>query len=292
MDEVEVTNGEPLLSGNVYINGINEKIGSGDCFVFTSSFGTVTVDKANHAWTANIVAKWNSEKNGYVVTSKSFGEGSATPSITLDSDSILICANNWETGVTDGAVKGSAANTNTLYSAQVGDVITLDGINASASKMEVVSYAKISAAVAIPDQLPNPNDHIHTPGPESCDAPQICLTCNEVLAEAKGHDEGEWEIEENLKHLKCTTCGEVIKVEEIEIVVTVGMRGDVNDSGDIDSMDYVLLKRYYFNTFDLDENALKRSDVDANDVVDSTDYVLVKRAYFGTYTIQNPAVYY
>ncbi len=289
LDEVEVISGEPLLSGNVYINGINQKIGSGDCFVFTPSFGTITVDNANHAWTANIVAKWDSEKNGFVVTSKTFGNGSATPSITLNSDSILICANNWETGVTEGAVKGSAANTNTLNSVQLGDVITLDGVNVSSSKIEVVSYAKISTAVVAPEDKP---EHVHTPGPESCDAPQICLTCNEVLAEAKGHDEGEWEIEENLKHLKCTVCGEVIKVEEIEIVVTVGMRGDVNDSGDIDSMDYVLLKRHYFNTFDLDEKALKRANVDANDVVDSTDYVLVKRAYFGTYTIQNPAVYY
>ncbi len=58
---------------------------------------------------------------------------------------------------------------------------------------------------------------------------------------------------------------------------------DVDDDGDIDSMDYVLLKRAYFGTYNIGENTLVRCDVNKNDDIDSMDYVFAKRIYFGTY---------
>ena len=63
------------------------------------------------------------------------------------------------------------------------------------------------------------------------------------------------------------------------------MLGDVNESGEIDSMDYVLVKRAYFGTFDFNEKQFKSGDVNKSGDIDSMDYVLVKRAYFGTFTI-------
>ena len=286
LDEVEVVNGEPLLSGNVYVNGINQKIGSGDCFVFTPAFGTITVDTANHAWTANVVAKWDAAKNGYVVTSRSFGEGASTPSVTLASDEIFIAANNWETGVTDGsAVKGSAANTNTVNAIQVGDIIRLDGVNVSGGKVAVASYLTVEAAAAPVPPVETPECN-HIPGPEHCNSDQVCLSCGKVLATAKGHDEGEWIIEENIKHLTCTKCGEVLKTEAIvtEPEAPAYLKGDINTSGDIDSMDYVLLKRAYFGTFELTDLAV--GDLNNNEIIDSMDYVYLRRAYFGTYEVE------
>ena len=61
------------------------------------------------------------------------------------------------------------------------------------------------------------------------------------------------------------------------------MLGDVNDSKEIDSMDYVLVKRAYFGTFEFNEQQLAAGDVNKSGDIDSMDYVLIKRAYFGTF---------
>ncbi len=73
----------------------------------------------------------------------------------------------------------------------------------------------------------------------------------------------------------------VTGVSEAEIKV-----GDVNQSGEIDSMDYVLVKRAYFGTFSLSENQFELGDVNQSDEIDSMDYVLIKRAYFGTFAFE------
>ncbi len=64
--------------------------------------------------------------------------------------------------------------------------------------------------------------------------------------------------------------------------------GDVNNSGDIDSMDYVLVKRAYFGTFNLTGEQIEAGDVNTSGDIDSMDYVLIKRAYFGTFPINTP----
>ena len=60
--------------------------------------------------------------------------------------------------------------------------------------------------------------------------------------------------------------------------------GDVNDDKKVDSVDYLLVKRACFNTYELNEDEFKRADVNADTVMDSTDYLLVKRIAFGTYS--------
>jgi glycerophosphoryl diester phosphodiesterase len=62
------------------------------------------------------------------------------------------------------------------------------------------------------------------------------------------------------------------------------MKGDVNENGEIDSMDYVLLKRAYFGTYKLKDIAI--GDINDNKEIDSMDYVYLRRAYFGTYKIK------
>ena len=62
------------------------------------------------------------------------------------------------------------------------------------------------------------------------------------------------------------------------------MKGDINDNGEIDSMDYVLLKRVYFGTYKIDD--IKVGDIDESGMIDSMDYVYLRRAYFGTYVIK------
>ena len=81
--------------------------------------------------------------------------------------------------------------------------------------------------------------------------------------------------------------GELAEVEEPtpdpepEVVL-----GDVDNDGDVDSIDYLFIKRYCLNTYDLDEDALTRADINKDGSVDTVDYLLVKRIVLGTYTAQ------
>ena len=76
------------------------------------------------------------------------------------------------------------------------------------------------------------------------------------------------------------TPGDIDKEPEDNILL-----GDVNLNGEIDSLDYILLKRAYFGTFRLNEQQSKNGDINRNDLIDSLDYILLKRAYFGTFRI-------
>ncbi len=117
-----------------------------------------------------------------------------------------------------------------------------------------------------------------------------CDEIYEMHAEKLDHNE-EWVViveptteATGTKALTCKNCGAVSKYEDISMVDF--MLGDVNDSGDIDSMDYVLVKRAYFGTFTFNDQQLKRGDVNKSGDIDSMDYVLIKRAYFGTFSFQ------
>ncbi len=64
------------------------------------------------------------------------------------------------------------------------------------------------------------------------------------------------------------------------------IKGDVLLKGNVSSDSYIMLKRFYFGTFYLDEEQQRLGDIDNNGVIDSTDCILLKRAYFGTYEIK------
>ncbi len=65
-----------------------------------------------------------------------------------------------------------------------------------------------------------------------------------------------------------------------------GVLGDVDDDGDVDASDYVLVKRAVLKTYELSEEQKLVADIDADGDVDATDYVLVKRIVLGTYTVE------
>lgn len=66
--------------------------------------------------------------------------------------------------------------------------------------------------------------------------------------------------------------------------------GDINNNGKIDMTDYILLKRAYFNTYNLSDIQKMCGDCNQNEKIDMTDYILLKRVYFGTFTFQNPDI--
>ncbi len=58
--------------------------------------------------------------------------------------------------------------------------------------------------------------------------------------------------------------------------------GDVDNSGEIDKMDYVMVKRHCFSTVELDAEQLAVANVNGDENVDKNDYLAIKRYCFGT----------
>ncbi len=295
IDEIQVASGGTPLSGGIYLTGVNEKIESGDCHIYTPSFGTISVNTANHAFTINAVATKQADGN-FVIDSVISGTGLDTADVTLNDDQIFIAAHNWETGITDGTqVIGSGTNSFTLNNLKPGDIIALDGITITDTvNVSAAPYIRIVSSDGVVD---DDSDHTHTPGaPATCVSAQICTTCGDILVAATGHTAGDWETVEDMNVRRCTECGYVVEATRDDVnanvgQVNLGLRGDVNENGKIDARDYLLLKRAFFKTYDLNETTTLLADVNENNSVDARDYLLLKRAFFKTYTIENPYVY-
>lgn len=127
-----------LVSKAVGITALNKKVVTGDNIVFTPSFGTITGDNANHKWTSNVIAKWDAEKQGYVITAKSYGNGAETPSITLASGEILISTHY------DSTIPVSVSNHELMMATKVGDILTFYGCTPASNKNSVGSYFTIT----------------------------------------------------------------------------------------------------------------------------------------------------
>lgn len=137
IDEVEAAITANVSEGLVYITGINRAVEAGDSIVFTPDFGTITAENANHRWTANVVAKRSSEKDMYVVTSVSHGNGDSTPDITLAEDEILIATHSDE--ATDSCIKNKV-KVNTL---EVGQEVAISGIDIESAELDIAPYISI-----------------------------------------------------------------------------------------------------------------------------------------------------
>ena len=72
-------------------------------------------------------------------------------------------------------------------------------------------------------------------------------------------------------------------VDKLEPIAKLG---DVNQDGKIDSLDYLLVKRSCFKTYELEDVERVCADIDKNGTIDSADYLLIKRICFNTYTIE------
>ncbi len=272
LDEVEVAlGGTPVING-AYVNGFNEKIGAGDCHIFNISFGTITVDAANHAWTINVIAQWDSSKGAYVVKKVEQGTGSSTADISLVSGQILIAAHAWEGDGVEDPVAGSGVNFSTVARAKVGDIVEFSGLDVNNGYVTAGAYISFHGAATVASDAAE----IHNPGEkETCTEDQTCLSCGDVLTPALGHDDGKWvTLPDGSKELQCTICGETIDAEEDFI------RGDANGDGQIDMFDYLMIKSIYFEKYVPTEMEAKRSDANGDGNIDMFDYLIVRTAYF------------
>jgi|GEM_PF-1660638 len=61
-----------------------------------------------------------------------------------------------------------------------------------------------------------------------------------------------------------------------------GVLGDIDGNGEVNSMDYVMLKRVYFGIYPLESDSI--GDIDGNGEINSMDYVMLRRVFFGIYS--------
>ncbi len=81
----------------------------------------------------------------------------------------------------------------------------------------------------------------------------------------------------------CDDCNTII---EIGTVIYRYVLGDADGNGKIETVDYLILKRIYFGTTDINslecpEYAFARCDINGNGKIDGVDYFILKRACFG-----------
>lgn len=77
--------------------------------------------------------------------------------------------------------------------------------------------------------------------------------------------------------------GFVISYREVETVVQ--LIGDLDGSGVLDTVDYMMLKRNILGTYNLSEIELLAADIDNGGEVEMRDYMMLKRYILGTYNI-------
>ncbi len=224
MDEVEVVrNGAPSaysnkVTNNIYVTSFDASILSGNCNIFTSDWGTVTVANGNHAWTTNVLCTWDSSVGAYVVTKVSKGSGNATPAVTLASNQILICAHSWDT-----TVPGSSANEALLAKAKVGQKLLCYGVDIANKSMSCAAYIKF-----IDKDATDPDLELVTDNPGTGE---------------KGDVNGDGTIDMFDYLLVKSFYFEVSVPSDDEFY-----RADYNDDGVIDMFDYLGVKTAYFNS--------------------------------------------
>ncbi|MBE6691951.1 MAG: hypothetical protein E7586_01290 [Ruminococcaceae bacterium] len=125
------TKGTNAATAGARVNFFDQRISSGICTILTPDFnnGVVTSSGANLTYASALKAKWDSTENAYKVVGV-IATGNGVPiETTIASDEIVIAAHDWETGVTEDPVLGSATNFKTIKNAKSGQFIRMYGID-------------------------------------------------------------------------------------------------------------------------------------------------------------------
>ncbi len=129
--------------GGVRITGVNAKIQTGDCHIFTPKLANsaidngwkATVSNANIAYTLNVVLQWSDAASGWIVKSKSEGNSVNTPDINMSYGEILLACH------VDSSVPESVTSYNNLSKCKVGDLVRFYGVTFT----DEVHYASVAS---------------------------------------------------------------------------------------------------------------------------------------------------
>ena len=136
VSEVEAALRTYPADSNVFVTGFNRKVAAGDCVVFTDK--TITASAANFNWCANAVAEWSETENAYIVKKVINNPGTNPENIVLADGQILISAHS------DEKTAASILNKQKIASLEVGQKLSLNGINAESGELDVLPYVSIA----------------------------------------------------------------------------------------------------------------------------------------------------
>lgn len=253
-------------SGNFYLSRFNASIQENDCNIFTPG-ASIEQAYANLRWSSAVLLRKN-DHGSYVVEKTAVGGGNATAIpeqfgfTIVPEDCIVIGAHG-------------ACETPVRTAAVAGKIFTPHGFDLSGQTIGIGAYFTLETA--------NSGGHTYdwqvTKAPTCTENGAEILTC--VLC---GKTTGSTRTIDALGHFynngKCRICG-----AEIPSAPPARLLGDVNGNGEVEGLDYMLLKRHILGSFELDEEGLASADIDQNGQVESLDYLLLKRVVLGTYTI-------
>ena len=75
--------------------------------------------------------------------------------------------------------------------------------------------------------------------------------------------------------LKCTAEQYSSSANLIPLSLCPNQKGDLNNSGDSDILDVILMNKYILGVQELSESALPAADMDGNNEIDSTDSLML-----------------
>ncbi len=151
------TKGTNAATAGARVDCFDQRISSGLCTIFTSDFngGNLTTENGNLTYSAAIKAKWDATENAYKVESVVSSANGIPNETTIADDEIVIAAHDWETGVTEGPVLGSATNFATIKNAKYGQIIKMYGIDVETKTFEPGAYISLEGegdgSSAMPD---------------------------------------------------------------------------------------------------------------------------------------------
>ena len=153
------------------------------------------------------------------------------------------------------------------------------------------SVAKLTEAIALTDAgftVMNPKPIIKSDVPAVCDFENAII---KVGASKLKINDFENMFENSVTVLDAD--GNEVKSGYVKTGMTIDyadgikiiMIGDVYVDGKVDSYDYLYVRRYCFNTLDLDDLQFVSADCNSDGEINSLDYLLIKRIFFGTIDI-------
>ena len=209
LTELEAYKSVDVITDGMYITGVNTTVYTDYAVIFTTAAGNLNLSSNNTRYTQNVILKWNEEENCYVVTSNSFGNGTA-PNKVLASDEICFAVHG------DVGSPGNV-NRNKAAALKVGDKVGFYGVNIADGKVTIAPYAAL-----ITDDSPvvEPGKTVlgDVNGDGNIDAVDYAMAKRAVL---KTYD---------------------LNAEQFK-------RADIDKDGEISAVDYAMIKRHVLGTY-------------------------------------------
>lgn len=273
IDEVEAGVSGDVIEDGISVTNFDTKIGDGDVTVFTPDMGEITVDKANHAWTNNILVKWDEAKQAYVVIKRSQGIGANTAAVTLGEGEYLIAIHHSVKNTED-----SEANFAAGQKIKVGQILEQHGMDIATKKIGVGAYIKfVDPFTALEPKA----DSGYTAEDGFVTGVKVGTTVSDLRVKFNVSDFTVVDANGNtVADTALVATGMKLVNGEEEYVLVV--KGDVDGNGKIDAVDYLYSKRAYLGTYDLSGAGKKAAAMKDGSAISLEDLIRLKRHILGT----------